>query len=105
MLCQDLKPNGHKMEENWVLAGLGISGPTAKSSDWSPRRPKSWHGCSLMYGLFNCTTENTQKMQYQDVEATDQLPCLAKYLTRHSTHEKEILKDLSMAFETQKPMD
>ena len=44
-------------------------------------------------------------MQYQDVEATDQLPCLAKYLTRHSTHEKEILKDLSMAFETQKPMD
>jgi hypothetical protein len=33
----------------------------------------------------------TQKMQYQDVEATDQLPCLAKYLTRHNTHEKEIL--------------
>jgi len=46
--------------------------------------PKSWHGCSPMYGLFNCTTENTQKKQYQDVEATDWLPGLAEYLTRHS---------------------
>ena len=48
------------------------------------RMPKSWHGCSPMYGLFNCTTENTQKKQYQDVEATDRLPSLAEYLTRHS---------------------
>ena len=31
VLCQDMKPNGHEMEENRVLAGLGTSGPTAKS--------------------------------------------------------------------------
>jgi len=41
----------------------------------------------------------------QKIYTKNAISCLAKYLTRHSTHEKEILKDLSMAFETQKPMD
>ena len=49
--------------------------------DW---RPESWYAYCPTYSVLVYTTKYTADLLYTDLMATDQVPSLTKYLTRHS---------------------